>query len=860
MYSPKPYGRFGNLGSDPAADALVEAITRQMTNLKEVSSLPGYKLVRRVRGYTVIAWDMGGLRRTLVIPPEEQREEDEDVEFLPGGSLPMLFSGRVMTTRTKGETAELRVTNQTRHRLIWYGEKRDKDNKPLPLPPLVLHRARFKVPISDALGEFRPLEDYGWFHTQYGVVMPSLYSGSMKAVVQAILGFGRQSGLPEAEAGEVLRLPSEVVAANREALEGAILPGYRGRPVDDGAVTYDYKWVSTHGVGYGQDQQPWLMRLSTSGLEAMPLPLIPETTTTAFRAWIEDVGDGEILWLLDRFGGMPTGEAFPSGEMKEEWKRAGVLVHLAEATPAYMGTAYSSMHGAAWNLRGTELVKTGWRGPLPNGLIEGYMVQASFSFAPLPNGGRARLDVSKLPAQDQAKTVEYVAEMRAALAGRAWAEPALYKICSTPPDELAARARDYAGRANPNPEAEAEWWHQHQMPPGGHAGSLREVYSGNITSPLPVKSQEQAKYPELLPTRALYSFNFTAEDSAARALAARSRSDIVITAWYQDDVLKVVKKFRDPRPRPAQTTSSAGDDCQIVGGNTTRVEYGEGRTMGEFYTTDFDPRESSAGTWKETEYSGVYLGPTDWSGGIAPIVMTGYIGRSHAVGTRTVWREMHDYELKSAVAFPMFARECALFAQTAHAVQRVSGESSEPLYVADPYSYFIWTFDWNFHWYWDSEIPASSMKGTPYPVGGDRWYAEVPFYKPDIAGCTSFADQGPWLTVPQDVLELPVVPDPATHWPRFSRQKVDMNVADAAGKLHSPLYTGELHKSPDPWFFDASPDPETGLVFHASATWNCAGDTEFLTVMEQGKAARSWGQCALAAPGDFPSFFGVVSE
>jgi len=51
----------------------------------------------------------------------------------------------------------------------------------------------------------------------------------------------------------------------------------------------------------------------------MPLPLIPATTTKTFRSWMgaeEDwsVDDPEITAILERFGGIPSGETMPRGD------------------------------------------------------------------------------------------------------------------------------------------------------------------------------------------------------------------------------------------------------------------------------------------------------------------------------------------------------------------------------------------------------------------------------------------------------------------------------------------------------------------------------------------------------------------
>ena len=84
-----------------------------------------------------------------------------------------------------------------------------------------------------------------------------------------------------------------------EDIDGVRLPGYSGIPSIDGEFQYDYKFSQTHGVTFDSSNKPWLTRISSSGIYAMPLPLIPATTTDAFREYIEEVGDDEILKILE---------------------------------------------------------------------------------------------------------------------------------------------------------------------------------------------------------------------------------------------------------------------------------------------------------------------------------------------------------------------------------------------------------------------------------------------------------------------------------------------------------------------------------------------------------------------------------
>jgi hypothetical protein len=112
---------------------------------------------------------------------------------------------------------------------------------------------------------------------------PSMYSGAMKRVVQAIYGIGETERLDD-----------------------------NGKPEFYEAVNlYDYRWQSTDGIHRSGDTL-WLVRISKEdGVMAMLLPLFECTTTDAFLEALQDIGDIETAAIVEEFGGLPTGETFP---------------------------------------------------------------------------------------------------------------------------------------------------------------------------------------------------------------------------------------------------------------------------------------------------------------------------------------------------------------------------------------------------------------------------------------------------------------------------------------------------------------------------------------------------------------------
>ena len=114
----------------------------------------------------------------------------------------------------------------------------------------------------------------------------------------------------------------------------------------------------------------------------MPLPIIPATATAAFRDYMEEVGDQEIIAILDRFGGMPTGESFPLRENEfEAWRRAGVIIKVCDSADFYDHIMYASACGWSFNLRGTEGYNTCYDYDDDEGLGYGLTYKASLKLS-----------------------------------------------------------------------------------------------------------------------------------------------------------------------------------------------------------------------------------------------------------------------------------------------------------------------------------------------------------------------------------------------------------------------------------------------------------------------------------------------
>lgn len=111
----------------------------------------------------------------------------------------------------------------------------------------------------------------------------------------------------------------------------------------------------THAVGFNEDGEPWLLQVSQDGLYAMPLPVIPETTTKTFKQYITNKDDTELKMIVEKFGGLPSGESFPTNMSEfEAWRKAGVIIKLCDMQPFYDNKEYSEACGWSFNSNASE--------------------------------------------------------------------------------------------------------------------------------------------------------------------------------------------------------------------------------------------------------------------------------------------------------------------------------------------------------------------------------------------------------------------------------------------------------------------------------------------------------------------------
>ena len=122
-------------------------------------------------------------------------------------------------------------------------------------------------------------------------------------------------------------------------------------------VSYSSSWKKTHGISKDDEGKLWLVAIGDDvGVIAMPLPVIPGSGAALKGSPLDAVREAVNL-----FGGLPSGENFPSGAKLLTAIEAGTVKRLA--TVAQMQPYFSTYDPVEWlgwsfNKAGTEAHNT----------------------------------------------------------------------------------------------------------------------------------------------------------------------------------------------------------------------------------------------------------------------------------------------------------------------------------------------------------------------------------------------------------------------------------------------------------------------------------------------------------------------
>lgn len=806
---------------------------------------------------------MGGVFRILILEPHELPQFK--FEGIAESHIPMLFSGAITKDRVReGEGVGITLTEQARKRIANYSTERGA------LPPKMVELKRFVIEYGDAFGYFRPRNAGIFTWTQYGKQRPTWYTGAMAEVMQVVGGYGRQilAELPENDIERARMLvPERYMVSIRQQLNKVRLPAYTGFPNDEGQFVCQYMHGMTNAVAFDSGAHPWLLRINSAGVHAMPLPIIPATATPAFREYIEDVGDDELLALLNRFGGLPSGEGFPPvSEDFESWRRAGVIIKVCDTSDFYEHSPFYAACGWSLNSRGSEGYNTcyDYRG---DGLMEAYGYKLKLNLVSAPDQGRL---AQSWDTADEVRTQQlnaYLGALYAELTDNKARELAIkYKIRRQTVDQILARSAS-------NISAEVDYWDNLEVAPiATHTGSVSRVASGPIYwgNPNPLSSG-RLKFPAASGI-GCESFIMYSPDYKGDPV----KCDTIVFGCYVDDGLEVIKYFIDERKFNKDEESSY-EDCMVVGSWEKTVTTGATGLMGYFYTSAFDDRAESPPLVTNTRVVGTDLGYGEPSYTTPPILFKiGSLGRSRYYAHKTTVKTTAGFGLDCAACVPVFARDCILYAYTESTSGTSESTEGRKLGMPDPTSYQLWTYDAIWHFLGST---GSGDLGEPRPRDGAPVFVDTMIYSPNE--CSDFADSGNWFGLPPGgFINVSSVCAPYTSGSNHNGNGVSIGgrapgyeefntskstPGKAEGRVcisFSSVGSVRAHNiQPEAWYFQYSPVDDE-LYFYRDAIRVTIGDATYASYYEKdaGGLRRRWGYSTLADNKSAHHFIGVINE
>lgn len=854
MTGPIPYGLHVISGelTDKDTDRILSVIHRfltykeaaQLDNLKQVYDLPdgGYFIVQHVAGvFRVIA----------------DKQEPEKFKFVNDGLVktfvPMFFSGVVeKATVREGEKVKIKITEQCRRRLERQLER--KIAKELELE-------RFTIEQSYKFPEFLMQSASILKRTQYVAHNPGWYSGSMAKLHQFVGGYGIQDfdQLPEDDIERIqMRLPEKLLLEFQDKYNDVRLPGYTGLPPIDGQFKCYYAARKTDGIAFDNLNKPWLIRVGKK-VWAMPLPIIPLTADPIFHEYANELGDEELLAILDTFGAMPSGESFPEDSAEfNRWQRAGVIIEVCDNSDFQKLSPVCEARGWSFHSRGYAAFNTAYTNNAL-GIIECSTFKLNLELTSAMNhyGTDKVAPGDELDRASRERLGNYLSQVFSRLSGDDSLSRTLkYKIRNIPQDILLGRASN-----NPNVDTEINYWDNYVCEPMAiHNGNVNQIYTGKLFHPAKPLFQPQIKFPNY-PAGLCVSFDFSPLEPGVSASC-----DTVMYAYYDNDSLKVVKYFYTPKSFYKKVETDY-EECMAVGSWFKNETTGTTTINGHFYTTDIDERDEVSPSLTEATVKGEdagYDSKPSFSF-IHYFAMQGSLWRNRYCTHLTKSKRTTATNINLAVLIPMFNTSTVLHAAKITGGQVTDSESKKLLSVRDPYSYRYWTYDFVFAW----NTALSKQTGKPSPKDGSPVWVELEDYNP--GPCSDFADNGPWIpSMPYDITWL------------IHPNKNEWNHSGGGGAPKVNEYSRTVTKDVDPkgslkWvvndfnitlqttipderYFLPSPD-QYGLGMSRTSSRVFLGQSEYVNISETNQGVWKYrGYTSLVNHSRAYHFIGVINE
>lgn len=873
MYFTGPAGRSAPDDTSREDLARAESFMSKVSALKAAGNLDSLKM-RTVlpSGAVATVFNSGGIVKMTISPPPAVQDEDvpDSAAGVASLDVPILFCGRIKEGRVIGDTVPVTLTPTTVRRYSGY----DPDSKNV--IPSDASLARFRVGYNRILhSEFEPKNPGPFFHTQYQQLYPSWFSGSMRAVVQVSLGWGIQdfAKLPKSEQVK-LPVPARVLEKMKKDSINIRLPGYLGKPPLTGELQFDYKWHNTDALAFDAGDNPWLIKVCGGpstyppGVWAMPLPVIFGSLNPAFRAWIEEVGDEELIEVMDTFKGIPSGEGFPEKASDfQAWRRAGVIIKVCETADYYDHLPYSTALGFCFNSKGRAAVATCYDYDEGEGLAYGLTYKMRISLGIAKDGGRLppgldfpegfddlTKDASGVYRTKRHIVNDYLSSIYRQINSASAKHLAIkYKIRRSSADEMLSKALV---------KFSVDQWDDLELAPiATHSGSVTQTERGWLYHPAHPEYQPKMRFPEPMgDPPGCYYFNFNPLING-RYKTSYPRCDTTMFAYFAEDDLKTVKYFRDEYEwqEPSQHESK----CPEFGDYEYVIAESPSRIHGDFYTTDQDDRHTTPGGKSTIKGSLTDLGFDDPPFfGFSPIFgTTAYVSRKRYGERNETVSIQEGYSARAFAYIPWLNRNVSLYGFREWFQDGVTIKSRSWESFPDPHTHAVWTYHKSKAW-----INYEGWSASPWPVDGYPVMYGDYSYAP--SQCGDIADDGRWEPYLEQLAAL-IQPNSNT-W-----------AYSGGGSPPSWLPTHEVigeqkTREEDKGFFFNYKSSPVRFQHKAHARYfsgdnllgpwtipcsqNCAGRADYIIIADPFGEFTRFGFSKYATNKEMPRFIGVINE
>lgn len=664
---------------------------------------------------------------------------------------------------------------------------------------------------------------------QAAIIRPTMYSGTMRKVVQFLLGLGKQFSNESIYDAAEPRLPDElIVDGEADALESET--AYESLVKSQGVrIYYDHRFQRTHGVIRAADGKWWLVEISQGrGVLAMPLPIVRYTDLPEFREKCEGLDDQEALGVLDLFGGFPSGEPFPTDSRAlESAVRSGRVLRMKTASDVgsfYSLNGYSSIMGWAFSDSGSEAHNTGYTFD-----DLGYAVGSHYA-AQMTIG--AFVDAE--PDDDAEALKSFLSEAESEVPKQVFAE-VMWKI-----DRMnGPRVAGFLALSNTKTPLELfDLVDDEVMSPSATSScSFAKVSEGKLWHR--ALYGPQVKFPEPILGGCISAPIYQGNGSLPAV-----RCDTTLHVFFVGEELKWVKYFVRPGPSANRVVSDSytGNEDVPVGDFYLERHSGAFGVAPTVYTNNFDSRVERGETIYTERHRRRFAGHYE------------YLTRSLGVGDRV--SDFTDRAFSPPIpgnnvtTAPFIWRNARFAYEEWRSTRNNVGQRTAVMVpMEDRCSYFYTIEEGNsggldFYWF-HYEIVSDPQVGIyawpdgsnfrvqsisrSYSIGSQTW--------PNHQTRIDLADRGDWVSIGADVRSL--VTNSVISLNQYSRStsvteptRYSMKCWFVCDSEFSPQPVFDLSKTgsdfyPSRWFWQ-SPDPDSGVVDYINSTHNCLGSANAL--------------------------------